>query len=76
MSWNYRILAHEDGEDMYFQIHEVHYTDDIPHSYSTYGAPIGGESIDAIKLMLNKMIACIEEPILLAGDKFPEVYER
>ena len=28
MGWNHRILAHKDGDEMYFQIHEVYYDKD------------------------------------------------
>ena len=28
MSWNYRILAHEDGDDWFFQIHKVYYDEE------------------------------------------------
>ncbi len=25
MKWNHRVLAHKDGDEMFFQIHEVYY---------------------------------------------------
>ena len=55
MSWNHRILAHKDGDEVYFQIHEVYYDEDgKPISYTTDGANVGSESLDGIKWVLNK----------------------
>lgn len=31
MSWNYRILAHENNGEIYFQIHEVYKTERKTH---------------------------------------------
>ena len=34
MSWNYIILAHENNGEIYFQIHEVYYTNNTPNGYT------------------------------------------
>jgi len=74
MSWNHRILAHKDGEGMYFQIHEVYYDDDgKPDGYTANGASVGAESIKGINWILDKMKKCANKPILLADD-FPNEY--
>jgi len=74
MGWNHRVLAHDCGDEMYFQIHEVLYTDDIPDGYTEKGISVGGESISSLKWTLNKMKKCLSKPILWAGDRFPEEY--
>ena len=71
MSWNHRILAHKDGEGMYFQIHEVYYDKDgNADSYTANGVSVGAESLDGINWVLDKMKECTNKPILLADD-FP-----
>jgi hypothetical protein len=71
MSWNHRILAHKDGEGMYFQIHEVYYDKDgNADSYTAKGVSVGDESLEGINWVLDKMKECTNKPILLADD-FP-----
>ena len=76
MGWNHRILAHEDGEEMYFQIHEVYYDKEgNPNGYTTNGVSVGGDTIKSITWTLNKMKECRAKPVLFAGDKFPNEYK-
>ena len=71
MGWNHRILAHKDGDEMYFQIHEVYYDKDgKPDGYTANAVSVGAESLDGIKWVLDKMKECVNKPILLADD-FP-----
>ena len=74
MGWNHRILAHKDGDEMYFQIHEVYYDKDgKPDGYTANGVSVGAESLDGIKWVLDKMKECANKPVLLADD-FPNEY--
>ena len=74
MSWNHRILAHKDRDEMYLQIHEVYYDKDgKPEEYTANGVSVGAESLDGIKWVLDKMKECVNKPILLADD-FPNEY--
>jgi len=74
MSWNHRILAHRDGDEFFFQIHEVHYdTDGKPRGYGAPCASVCGNTIDGIKWTLDKMSKCIEKPVL-SVENFPEVW--
>ena len=42
MSWNHRVLAHKDGDEMYLQIHEVYYDKDgKPNGYTANGVSVG-----------------------------------
>mgnify|MGYP005996125231 FL=1 len=75
MGWNHRILAHKDGDEMYFQIHEVIYDESgKPKSYTANGVSVGAESLNGINWVLDKMKECTAKPILLADD-FPNEYE-
>lgn len=72
MSWNHRIMAHDENNEIYLQIHDVYYDENnIPHSYTSKPVTIGGHNIKQIKQTLNKMLECTTKPILWAGDKFP-----
>jgi hypothetical protein len=72
MGWNYRILAHEHNGEIYLQIHEVYYNENnVPDSYTQNAVSIGGEDLKAITWTLNKMLKCRTEPILWAGERFP-----
>ena len=71
MSWNHRILAHENNGEVYFQLHEVYYKDEVPNSYTANPITVGSESLKGIKWTLNKMQDAVKKPILWAGEKFP-----
>ncbi len=71
MSWNHRILAHKDGDEIYFQIHEVYYDEKgNPNSYAANAVSVGDESIEGINWTLDKMKECVNKPIL-SVDNFP-----
>jgi len=72
MTWNHRVLAHKDGDDWYFQIHEVFYDkDNIPESYTKDGISVGAEDLEGITWVLDKMKECLNKPILSA-ENFPK----
>jgi hypothetical protein len=74
MSWNHRILVHKNGDEMYFQIHEVYYDKESkPDGYTANGVSVGAESLVGINWVLEKMKECASKPILLADD-FPNEY--
>ena len=76
MSWNHRLLAHKDGDDVFFQIHEVHYDKNgIPNGYTSNGVSVGSDSIAGVKGVLEKMIKCIDKPIL-SVENFPNEYKN
>ena len=49
MGWNHRILAHENNGEVYFQLHEVYYKDEVPDSYTANPITVGSESLKGIK---------------------------
>ena len=75
MSWNHRILAHKDGDETYYQIHEVYYDKNgNPESYTANGVSVGAESLEGINWVLDKMKECVNKPILSIED-FPNEYK-
>jgi hypothetical protein len=75
MSWNHRVLAHKDGNDWFFQIHEVYYDNQhVPNGYTENPVTVGGESLDAVRWVLDNMKDCVDKPILSA-ENFPNEWE-
>lgn len=64
--WNYRVVKFDTdeggGKQTFFEIREVHYTNDIPHSHGA--ASVCGESIEELKEVIAKMIAATTKPVL------------
>jgi hypothetical protein len=74
MSWNHRVLAHENNGEIYFQIHEVNYDlDNKPIGYSENPITIGGEEMSSLRWINNQISECLKKPVLWAGDKFPNI---
>jgi hypothetical protein len=77
MSWNYRVLAHKDDDDVMLMIHEVYYDENgKPNSYTVNPVPVRGEDLDALKFSLEKMNEALTKPILWYGSDFPKEYEK
>jgi hypothetical protein len=74
MSWNYRVLAHKYPDSIEFRIHEVFNTKGKPDSYSTEAQTVEGDSIASLLFTLNAMKRALLEPILWAGDRWPEEF--
>jgi len=65
MSWNHRVMKMKDGEDDFYQIHEVFY--DIEgnvESYTKNGVTVGGNNIEEVKWVLREMLAALDKPVL------------
>jgi hypothetical protein len=72
--FNRRVMAHQEKNEIYFQIHDVYYTKGVADSYTENGVRVGGDSIEEIRSVLERMIECLDKPILWYGDKFPAEY--
>ncbi len=75
-TWNNRVLAHQYRDEVYFCIHEVYYTDGVPHSYTEDPVTVSGDSLEEIKWALTKMQECLEKPVLWYGVKFPQEFKK
>jgi hypothetical protein len=68
-------MAHQKGEEVYLQLHEVYYDNDgVPNSCTENGTTIGGDTMEEIQWVLEKIEACAKKPIIWYGDKFPNEY--
>ena len=69
MGWNHRVIAHKEGDEIYFQIHKVYYDKrGKPKGYTANGVSVGAESLDGINWILDKMKECTTKPILTEDD--------
>ena len=65
MSWNHRVMKMKDGEDDFYQIHEVFYDKEgNVESYTKNGVTVGGKDIGEVKWVLREMLAALEKPVL------------
>lgn len=73
MTWNYRVVQHDDGKETWYQIHECFYAskdDVVPHSWTADSIAPVGESMEDLRLALDRMIFALAKPILkIDGDK-------
>lgn len=75
MSWNHRMLAHQLKDEIVFKIHEVYYDENNnPKLYTKDPVSISEGSLEDVHITLIRMQACMWEPVLWYGDKFPQEY--
>lgn len=76
MSWNHRVLAHQNKDEISLDIHEVYYNKNgVPNGYTENPISVSGDTLKSVKWVLNRMKECTKKPILWAGDKFPQEYK-
>jgi hypothetical protein len=76
MTWNYRVLAHQDGDGTYFQIHEVYYDEQgNPNGYTERGTTMGSETLESLRSELERMRECLSKPVLSYSD-FPNEFKE
>ena len=65
MSWNYRVLKSKDGDDDWYQLHEIYYDkSDIVNGWVKAGATVHGNSIDDLRDTLSNMLEALDKDIL------------
>ena len=65
MSWNYRVMKSKDGEDDWYQIHEVYYDgDNNVNGWTKNGATVSGNTIDEVRSSLKLMLASLNKEAL------------
>ena len=62
--------------DIYLDMHVVHYRKNgKPKAYTVEPVTVGGEDIDSIKWVLDKMRIALEKPVIWHGEKWPKEYK-
>ena len=55
----------QDGDDDFYQIHEVYYNGkDEVHAWTVKGATVGGSNIAEVKWTLMEMLSCLERDVI------------
>jgi len=68
--WDYRVVRKEsvDGSDEWYSIQEVYYDGDGQPMAQTIDLMVDGDTITGMRTQLEKMINCLEEPVLDESD--------
>ena len=77
LTWNYRLLAHQNAKGLQYRVHEVWYIDKEPCHYvevKGFDAWQEQEEYKAIERKMNAMKNAVLKPILWAGEQFPNEY--
>jgi len=53
-TWNHRVMKHKDGDQDWFQIHEVYYKGDNVDGYTENGISVGGRTIVDFNLNIKR----------------------
>jgi hypothetical protein len=65
MSWNYRILKTKDGEDDWYQIHEVYYDKGGKvKGWTKNGATVAGNTLVELKNSLEMMLKSLDKEMI------------
>ena len=73
-TWNHRVLAQTEGDGIYFQIHEVYYDNEgKPDGFTKDGISVGGDSLESLSWVLERMKECLDKPVLSYSD-FPNEF--
>ena len=73
MSWNHRLLAFAEKDELLFEVCEVYYDDGKPTGY-TENPRVWGETKSEIRWTLRHMRKALRKPILWGGERFPEEF--
>ena len=65
MSWNHRVMKSKDGDDYFYQIHEVNYDKEGKvDGYTARGTSPCGNSLQELKEDLERMLNCLNKEVL------------
>ena len=65
MSWNHRVMKSKDGDDYFYQIHEVNYDKEGKvDGYTARGTSPCGNSLQELKEDLERMLKSLDKEVL------------
>lgn len=74
MVWNHRVIRHDEGGETWYAIHEVFYEDpedDSTASWTLTEIPPVGDSLENLRLCLQRMLMALDKPVLVIKDGKP-----
>lgn len=63
--WNHRVVFHPDHK--FYAVHEVFYKNGEAWGYTVDGDTPMGETVEELKEDLQRMLKCLEKPVLTYG---------
>lgn len=78
--WRYGLMAHEyippgkTKSEISLELHEIHFEDGKPVSYTSEPIKIGGNNLCEIRQIIKNITDDINRPIYFYGDKWPQIY--
>lgn len=63
-TWNHRVIKQTKGDEVFYSIHEVHYTDGKPDMVTENPTPAFGETVDELRETLERMLASLDKDVL------------
>jgi hypothetical protein len=76
MTWNYRIVRIDCGDEITYGIHEVYYDDGIPTSYTNNPVGCIGSNLEELNESFSHMSLAFNKPTLTERDFSDEVKNR
>ena len=78
MSWNYRIIYHDDDEHPYYGLHEVFYTKKGDIKSWSLDADVVGDSVNDLKSSVKMMLKDIKNSSVLTHSdmNFFDIYAK
>jgi len=70
-TWEYRVLAREHKGEVFFEVHEIFYTDGIPDMCTEDPVGVVGDNLAEISDTLKWMKKALKKPILSYSDFEP-----
>jgi hypothetical protein len=64
MYWNNRVVRFKKDDDDWLEICEVFYHDGNPIGHTGEGVTVCGENVQALRVTLERMLECLNKPIL------------
>ena len=64
MAWNHRVMKQKDGDEDWYQIHEVYYKDGKVSGYTKNGIAAGGNTLEELRAELIRMIESLDKEVI------------
>jgi len=68
--WNHRVVRQSKGDETWLGIHEVFYgeADESDAGWTENPVDVVGETIEDLRVTLERMIACLDKPVIVDPD--------
>ena len=64
MAWNHRVMKQKDGDEDWYQIHEVYYKNGKVNGYTKNGIAAGGNTLEELRAELILMVESLDKEVI------------